>query len=256
MKKQLETIYSKYNHREFVHPDPLEFLYDYLDIKDREIIGLIASSLAYGRVAQILKSVSLVLEKMKKSPYDFVMGSKPEMIKKQFSGFKHRFTIGNNISSLLINTKILIKEYGSLNECFVSGLTSRDATVVQAMTNFAAKFKGCESLIPNANLKSACKRLNLYLRWMVRKDNVDPGGWTGVEASKLIIPLDTHMFKIGHGLGFTKRNSADMQTAAEITAIFKGFEPKDPVKYDFALTRFGIREELDIEDFLKNAKPL
>lgn len=256
MKKQLEKIYSKYNLREFVHPDPLEFLYDYPDIKDREIVGLIASSLAYGRVAQILKSVSSVLEKMEKAPYDFVMSSKPDTIKKLFSGFKHRFTTGKNISSLLINIKKIIKEYGSLNECFISGFKSSDATVAFALNNFSAKFDGCESLIPNAHLQSACKRLNLYLRWMVRKDAVDPGGWNGIGTSKLIIPLDTHMFKIGHGLGFTKRKSADMRTAAEITSIFRDFKPQDPVKYDFALTRFGIREELDVGTFLKTAKPL
>ncbi|MCP4693017.1 MAG: DUF2400 domain-containing protein, partial [Desulfobacterales bacterium] len=97
---------------------------------------------------------------------------------------------------------------------------------------------------------SACKRMNLFLRWMVREDAVDPGGWEGVPASSLIIPLDTHMHRIGLGLNFTKRKQANMRTALEITEAFKALYPDDPVKFDFALTRLGIRDDLDPGEFL------
>ena len=90
--------------------------------------------------------------------------------------------------------------------------------------------------------------MNLFLRWMVRKDDVDPGGWQGITLSKLIVPLDTHMHKIGLKLGFTKSRQANMRTALEITSGFRQFAPDDPVKYDFVLTRFGIRSDMDIDN--------
>ncbi|MEJ2656586.1 MAG: DUF2400 family protein, partial [Desulfobacterales bacterium] len=109
--------------------------------------------------------------------------------------------------------------------------------------------KNCDvgHLIALPQRGSACKRMNLLLRWMVRKDNVDPGGWRGVPWSKLIIPLDTHMHKIGLKLGFTKNRQANMRTALEITSGFRKIIPEDPVKYDFALTRFGIRSDMHID---------
>ena len=104
------------------------------------------------------------------------------------------------------------------------------------------------SLLPDPSRGSAVKRLNLYLRWMVRKDDVDPGGWEDVPASKLIVPLDTHMYHFGQCYGFTCRKSADLKTAIEITRGFRQLNPEDPVKYDFAITRFGIRNELCWDD--------
>ncbi len=104
------------------------------------------------------------------------------------------------------------------------------------------------SLIPSHKKKSAKKRLNLFLRWMTRCDEIDPGGWAGLSRASLVVPLDTHMFRIAGMLGFTARKSADFSAAMEITARFSEIEPDDPVKYDFALTRFGIQSGLRIED--------
>ncbi|MCD6487215.1 MAG: TIGR02757 family protein, partial [Syntrophobacterales bacterium] len=106
------------------------------------------------------------------------------------------------------------------------------------------------SLLPSPAKGSACKRLNLFLRWMVRHDDVDPGGWDDISSSKLIIPLDTHMHRICLALGITKRKQADMKTALEITRSFQVMAPHDPVRYDFALTRLGIRKDTDITSFL------
>ena len=108
-------------------------------------------------------------------------------------------------------------------------------------------------LLPSPSAGSACKRLNLFLRWMVRQDNVDPGGWDSVSPAKLIIPLDTHMHRIGRRLGLTPRRQADLRTAIEITEGFRGICPSDPVRYDFALTRLGIRRDEGVEDFLSGA---
>ena len=249
LKEELDRLYLEYNNRDFVHPDPLEFLYDYKDIADREIAGLIASSLAYGRVAQILKSVSFVLKKMAPGPYIFIMESSPDSLYKQFKDFKYRFTTGYELCRLLIGIKNALNEYGSLNKCFLECLRTgnglKQETLLPGVAGFAEKLNTlseieCSSLIPSPLGNSAFKRLNLYLRWMVRNDNVDPGGWTGVPESMLIIPLDTHIYRILKKLGFTKRKQADIKAALEITSALKEFDKNDPVKYDFALTRLGM----------------
>ncbi len=295
LKTNLEKLYKLYNKKKYVHPDPLEFLYSYKNIKDREIVGLIASSLAYGNVKQILKSVSKALEPMFPYPSIFLKNASYDFLKKTYKNFKHRFADEKNFVSFLLGIKRVIKEFGSLNECFCAGMNSllhnkklcsftRHAKILNAglfNTSQALKFehnaeneqkaklseglpiiKGMSFLAKNLNAQknkpghliplpekgSACKRMNLFLRWMVRKDAVDQGGWEGVLPSELIIPLDTHMRNISLNLGFTKRKTPDIKTALEITAAFKAINPKDPVKYDFALTRFGIRDDMSVKD--------
>jgi uncharacterized protein (TIGR02757 family) len=249
----LEDLYCRYNKKEFIHPDPLEFLYNYHELRDREIAGFIASSLAYGRVAQILKSVSSVLGKMGSSPYLYLMDSKPSVIENTFRGFKHRFADDKNLYAALIGLRSILVEYGSLYECFLKGIDEKDETELGCMEFFTKKIvSGCNGnpghLVPAVEKGSACKRLHLFLRWMVRKDDVDPGGWDRIPSSMLIIPLDVHMHKIGRLLGFTNRKQADIVTALEITSGFRKLMPDDPVKYDFTLTRFGIRDDMNIDN--------
>lgn len=245
-KKVLEKLYKKYNRRGFVHPDPIEFLYKYKNIRDREIAALVASSLAYGKVRQILKSVSKILDRMSPSPSVYLKKSSPAQIHKTFEKFKHRFTTDEDVSCLLIGMKSAIERHGSLERCFLAGLKDNHDTVLEALSSFERELacEKCLNLIPSTEKKSACKRLNLFLRWMVRKDLVDPGGWKAVPSSKLIIPLDTHMHRIARELGFTKRKQANLRTALEITEAFRKIAPDDPVKYDFVLTRFGIHDQL------------
>ncbi|OGV63966.1 MAG: TIGR02757 family protein [Lentisphaerae bacterium RIFOXYA12_FULL_48_11] len=251
-KAELESLYKTYNKRKYVHPDPLEFLYNYPDIRDREIVGLIASSLAYGRVAQIIKSVERILVKMGPAPYQFILKTRPAHFRKIFCGFKHRFTTHYDIGDLLSSLNRILKEYGSLNECFSAGMGSDEETVIPALGKFLEKLD-CTGgyLIPLPHRGSACKRMHLYLRWMARKDSVDPGGWKGISPDKLIIPLDTHMANIGKTLGMTKRKSADQKMAIDITNSFRAVSPEDPVKYDFALTRFGIHPDMEMDDLLR-----
>jgi len=248
LKETLEHLYGKYNKREFVHPDPLEFLYLYEDPLDREIVGLIASSLAYGRVFQILRSVSNVLEKMAPSPSRFIEESSMESLLRAFSGFKHRFTTGDEIAAMLFGIKNVITKHDSLHTCFKTGFINNGESILPALTEFVKELSRSfnhrsSSLVPLPAKGSACKRLNLFLRWMVRRDDVDPGGWDDIPPSKLVIPLDTHMHRICLALGFTKRKQADMKTALEITDAFRKIAPYDPVRYDFALTRLGIRKD-------------
>ncbi|QTA91721.1 TIGR02757 family protein [Desulfonema magnum] len=250
-KEKLERLYKKYESRKYVHPDPLEFLYAYDDLNDREIAGLTASSLAYGRVAQILKSVSYVLDIMGPSPHAFLQNASRAFLRERFEGFRYRFAGGDNLAAMLSGAKQVIEQHGSLYECFLRGLKKNDETILPALSFFASELTRKENpghLVPLPERGSACKRMNLFLRWMVRTDAVDPGGWEEISPSKLIVPLDVHMHKICFKLGLTARKQANMRTALEITSAFKKLAPDDPVRYDFALTRLGIRDDADPND--------
>ena len=251
-KKILESVYSKYNIPDLIHPDPLEFLFNYP--KEREIVGIIASSLAYGRVNLILKTVDDVLKKMGSSPLSYIKDTPIKSMQDDFKNFKYRFTTEYDLIDLLAALKNSLKDFKTLENLFLSEYSHTDENIVNSAIAFVSNLHRYSpskkiNLIPNPILGSACKRLNLYFRWMIRKDNVDQGGWNSVSPSKLIIPLDTHMFYFGSTYGFTKRKSADLKAAIEITNGFKNFSPDDPVKYDFALTRFGIHPDMKWDDF-------
>jgi uncharacterized protein (TIGR02757 family) len=197
-----------------------------------------------------MASVHKVLSQMGGSPAEYVMNTSTKKLSKTFEGFRHRWATSEDLVQMLSGVKTMIGKYGSLEEGFTAGLDENDEDVIPAMTRFASEIVCVGSgagvcLIPDPCRKSACKRLNLFLRWMVRSDNVDPGGWDRVPASKLIIPLDTHMYRFASLLGMTERKQANLATAREITAEFAMMSPDDPVKYDFALTRLGIRRDDD-----------
>jgi len=251
----LENLYEQYNRRAFVHPDPLEFLYPYENPVDREIVGIVASCLAYGRVDQILKSTSKIIEILSPSPSRFLAASDPKILSRHFQGFVHRFAKGEHLLGLLAGLRKGIQAYGSLQRMFLEGFSDTAPTLQDALTAFVNRllsFSGLPlgHLLPLPQKGSACKRLNLFLRWMVRNDSVDPGGWDQIPLSKLIIPLDTHMFAFARRVGFTARKCADMTTALEITEHFRRICPEDPVRYDFSLTRFGIRNDMNPEDLI------
>jgi uncharacterized protein (TIGR02757 family) len=258
-RKTLEELYLKLNRRKFVHPDPLEFLYHYDDPGDREVVGLIASTLAYGRVKQILGSVSNALERMGPRPGTFVAHSSSDSLRSAFEGFKHRFTTGDDLCRMFDGVRTAVDEHGSLGELFSSLVRPEDETVLPALSSFVGFIESapCDASgeegacpLPDPDRGSACKRLHLFLRWMVRSDEVDPGGWDGIPASKLVVPLDTHMHRLSLELGLTDRKQANGRTALEITDAFRAFSPDDPVKYDFALTRLGIRDDMSADALL------
>ncbi len=249
-RRSLEALYARYNRKAFIHPDPLEFVHRYADPADQEVVGFIAAALAYGRVAQILRSVGAVLDRLGPAPAVTLRRMPAGTLARVFAEFKHRFTTGRDLVLLLKSLQGVLRRYGSLEACFVSKLDPGSSTVLPALEAFAAELAGCGCqdvgmLLPSPGRGSACKRLHLFLRWMVRSDAVDPGVWKGVCPSKLIVPLDTHMHRIARQLGLTRRNQADLRAACEITEGFRSVAPMDPVRYDFALTRLGIRQALD-----------
>lgn len=249
----LERHHLAFHKRCFVHPDPLEFLYDYDDPADREIVALIAASLAYGRVTQILVSVRRALDRLGESPARYVADTTPARMQAGLAGFKHRWTTGEDLAALLAGTRRTIRSHGSLGECLAGKIAPGDDTIIGALTGLVRElsaFAPGAKVLADPARGSACKRLHLMLRWLVRRDDVDPGGWDDIPGRLLIVPVDVHMHRIARTLGLTNRKAADGRTALEITRAFAAVSPDDPVRYDFSLTRLGLNPDVRESDFI------
>jgi len=250
-----EKLYTRFNKFNFIEPDPLQFLHRFDDVEDRALVGLVASGLAYGRVASINQSIEKVLTVLGETPSEGLSSLTNAQLVKAFKGFKHRWTNEEEMVALLWSVKKIQQQKG-LESLLMEGYSAGDETVLPAAAYFYAellKESGLKknSLLPQPSKGSASKRAMLFLRWMLRKDAVDPGGWEGLPAAKLIMPLDTHIFYISKKLGFTKRKSPDLKSAMEITAEFKKLAAEDPCRYDFALSRLGIRAELSRDEIVQ-----
>jgi uncharacterized protein (TIGR02757 family) len=219
-----------------------------------EIAALLSAVLAYGRVQQIEKNLNGLFTLMGARPYKFVMDFN-KVHRKKLSGFKHRFTTGRDISDLLAILKKVLRKKGSIEKHFLSMYDKNDENIIPALSRFCGSLyeiyakensrrvsKGLKYLLASPVKGSACKRLNLFLRWMVRNDEVDTGLWKGVGKEKLIVPLDVHMHRLSRILGFHTQKTPSLSTAVRITKSFAEIEPDDPVRYDFALSRIGIIE--------------
>ncbi|MFQ5737292.1 MAG: TIGR02757 family protein [Thermodesulfobacteriota bacterium] len=257
LKRQLERLYSTFD-LEYLSPDPLEFVHRFSTPGDREVVGLVSASLAYGRVEGIKKSVEKVLGVMGPSPHRFVMGFDPVRDAPAFSGFVHRFNRGPDIACLLYFIRQMVEQSGSVGGFFMRGYAPGERNIKGALHAFSTsvlaldsgpvygkkhlpKSAGVRFFFPTPVDKSPCKRLNLYLRWMVRRgDGLDFGIWEGVDPARLVIPLDTHIARISRYIGLTRRSTPDWKMAEEITDALREFDPGDPVKYDFSLCRLGI----------------
>jgi uncharacterized protein (TIGR02757 family) len=260
---QLITILDKlYNARSQVHlaNDPLSFCRTYSDPADREVVALIASSFAYGNVKIILKNVSAVLKELGPEPCRAIKSFEPREGMNRFAGFKHRFNDGRDLCALLLAIRIMLEDAGSIGNFFLRGFNPTEEDTGPALTRFTANILSFDytplfgsRIIPTDSYfpfffpspagGSACKRACMYLRWMVRPDDgIDLGLWEGIPTSKLIIPVDAHILRIGRHLGFTERKQGDWKTAMDITKALRKLDPADPVKYDFSLCHLGISE--------------
>jgi len=248
----LETLYKKNNRRELIKPDPLQFVYNYCDPADMEIAAFLAAALAYGRVQQIEKSLTRLFEKMGDSPAQFVRNFDRKK-RAALADFKHRFTAGDDISDLLQLLKTILNRCGDIQTFFLRGYDPGDLNIISALSKFCDSLlamyakshrngvtTGLAYLLTRPAAGSACKRLNLFLRWMVRNDHVDPGLWKSIDKAKLIVPVDVHMGRLCRILGLYDRKTVSLTAAVEITCSFAQIDPTDPVKYDFALSRVGI----------------
>ncbi|HMP90783.1 MAG TPA: TIGR02757 family protein [Kiritimatiellia bacterium] len=245
IKVWLDDTYAKYHHRTWLGSDPLQFVYRYNNPLDQEIAGLIAASLAYGNVTSIHRSIENVLGRIGPNLRQFIEFSDKRAISRAMRGFRHRWTDELAITELLDGVRQVVIRHGSLGLAFTN-LDNGCGTILKTLSHWvrelqpAIKRKHLRFLLSDPERNSACKRLNLYLRWMIRKDEIDPGCWGGVSPSRLMIPLDVHVFRFATACGLTRRRAADGKTVDEITSFFRRISPTDPVRYDFSLTRPGI----------------
>ncbi len=251
----LDDLYARFNQRAYVYPDPLETLYPYEAVRDREIVGLIAAMLAFGGVGLILRSIARVLEPMENRPRDFLDTVTRARLRRMYKGFRYRWVDGDDLAAFLWAIRETVRLYGSLENAFTPLHETHEEPAMNRLTGLITRLRKCGGCGPNPLMSdpdagSACKRLHLFLRWMIRKDRVDPGGWTVLTPAQCIVPVDRHMHRIALDMRLTRRKQADLKTALEVTAGFRRIRPDDPVRYDFALTRFGIRKEGAREAFV------
>ncbi|MBI3932902.1 MAG: TIGR02757 family protein [Acidobacteria bacterium] len=256
LKTRLEELYRRYDGR-FVDPDPLEFVRRQETTPDREVVGLVASALAYGNVVQIKRSVAAVLALLGPRPADTVRRLDPREAARRLDGFRHRFNDGRDVACLLFFLRQMLEGAGSVEAFFTRGDDPTAADVGPALVSFSTRalaldpgglYRG-RRLPPHAGVRfffpspedgSACKRLNLYLRWMVRRDGVDLGVWRTVDPARLVIPLDAHVYALARRVRLTRYKSPGWAMAVDVTRRLRRFDPADPVKYDFAFHRMGL----------------
>lgn len=265
LKLLLDSLYEARSNRHLLN-DPLSFCHRYPSPADREIVALIASCLAYGKVAIILRNLESVFGVMGVSPRRFVETFEPEEGLRLFAGFRHRFNDGRDLCALIVAVRTMIEEADTLGEYFLGFHDPLAPDVTSALVEFTASVLAFDYspifpegvppsdsrfsfFFPSPASGSACKRLCMFLRWMVRPaDGIDLGLWPEIPPAKLIIPVDAHIRRIARFLGLTSRNQADWRMAVEITAALRELDPDDPVKYDFSLCHLGISEGCDGKD--------
>lgn len=255
LKKILDRFYREYDFDERVAHDPIMFPRQYKKNADREVAGFIAACFAYGRVGLFRSVVENLLGKMGSSPHDFLIDFEPKKQGRVFKGIKYRFNENEDIICLFFVLHEILKRYSTVEKAFMKSFRSDDETIEDGLTGLVTELlqvdtaavygkniqpRGLIQFFPSPKNGSACKRLNLFLRWMIRDRDIDFGIWKGVPKDKLIIPLDTHIARISRCLGFTERKTQDWRMAVEITGALKQFDPEDPLKYDFALCHHGI----------------
>jgi uncharacterized protein (TIGR02757 family) len=243
----LDSLLATANHGAHVANDPISFVH-VASVEDREVVALIASSLAFGGVTVIRRSIADVLARLDGRPALVSGSSSLVRLEARLDGFVHRVYRGVDVAHLLHHAARLRAAHGSLGAFFALELDSTGdfreacARLCDALRG-PSPSRGLSHLVPDPRKGSACKRLLLFLRWMVRgPDAVDFGLWA-VSPRRLVIPVDTHVLRISQNLGFTSRTDASWKTAEEITASLARFSPEDPVRYDFALCHLGISRD-------------
>jgi len=231
-RRQLDELYERWNRPEFIPPDPLEVLAAYPDPADREVAGLVAAALAYGRVNAILPSLRAVLGVLGSAPRDFVLRLDEDRMAAALDGLGHRFARPAHLAALLAGIGGTLRRRGSLEAAFLRGyrspsvdsrgrpLPAAQAGLVTLAEDLRAGVRGDPGhLLADPSRGSACKRHHLYLRWMVRRDAVDPGGWEGVDPAELLPPLDTWTHRIALRAGWTARRGADFRTVLDVARL-------------------------------------
>ena len=254
LRSKLDGLYADFNYPDS-DADPIQIVSRYPRADDREVAGFIAASLAFGRVASVMQSIDRVLAVAGPHPADYVRRFDVRRERRLFQSIGHRWTRGVDLLALLSVLQQMIARSGSIEGFFVDGYAASADDVEDALDSFSRRAlaldlkpaygrlprrPGVCYFFPRPSAGSGCKRLNLFLRWMVRRDALDLGVWSRVSPSKLIVPLDTHVIRVGRCLGLTRYATPGWPMAREITASLRRIDADDPVKYDFALCRLGM----------------
>jgi uncharacterized protein (TIGR02757 family) len=256
LKRRLDALYASFNGVDSA-TDPVQLVRRFDDPADREVAGFCAAALAFGRVASVLQSIERLFAVMGPAPASFVRAFDVRRQKAAFKPLLHRWSSGNDLAALVLILQRMLQR-GSIEQFFADGFGRGDADVSAALESFSTRAletdlrpvygarqpnPGVRYFFSRPSCGGACKRLNLFLRWMVRRDAVDFGVWTQIPAAKLVIPLDTHVIRVGRCLGLTRYASPGWRMAADITASLRRFDPADPVKYDFSLCHLGMADQ-------------
>ncbi len=229
--------------------DPVDFVHGYEAVADREIAGLIAATLAFGNAVAAKKSIARVLDALGDEPGALVARADHASLDARLHGFVHRIYRAEHLGAMLFQAGLLLRAHGTLGDAFCHFHSRSGGDFREALARFADALRGdaqsrsARHLVSDPRAGSACKRLLLYARWMIRPaDGIDLGLWP-IRASELVIPVDTHVHRISRNLGLTARKTASWATAEEITDTLRRFDPDDPVKYDFAICHLGVSRE-------------
>jgi uncharacterized protein (TIGR02757 family) len=256
LKPLLDDLYESFNVADSAE-DPVQFLSGYPNAADREIVAFCAASLAFGRVASVKASIARVLATFGPHPAAYVRAFDVHRDAAAFASFVHRWTRGADIVALILMMQHMLRHSGSIENFFAEGLPPDATDVEPALESFAERAcaidvraayggrrpparAGVRFFFPRPSTGSGCKRQNLFLRWMVRRDQVDPGGWQRVKPAQLIVPLDTHVIRVGRCLRLTTYQSPGWRMASDITRTLRQIDPVDPVKYDFSICHLGM----------------
>ena len=244
VRKLLDEAVIRYNQPDFIEYDPIQIPHRFTRKEDIEIAGFLAATLAWGQRKTIVKNGDFLMDLMENSPFDFVKEGKDF---NRFSRFVHRTFNGADCVFFLNSLKNIYQNYGGLEQVFTDGF-QKNETIFGALHHFRNLFLNMphearsRKHLSDVTTNSAAKRLNMFLRWMVRKDDtgVDFGLWRNIPMSALMLPLDVHTGDVGRALGLISRKQNDWKTVEEITGILRTFDAQDPIKYDFALFGMGI----------------
>ena len=255
LRVRLDDLSRTFDHVESA-TDPVHVVRRFSRPDDREIVGFCAAGLAFGRVASVIQSVEALLHVMGPHPAEFVRAFQPVRDSARVEPLVHRWIRGRDLIALLLVLQRMLREAGTIEAFFLAGDETAAADVGPGLDAFCRRAlatdlreaygrrmpqrPGVCNFFPRPSSGSACKRLNLFLRWMVRRDAIDLGVWTRVSPSRLVVPLDTHVIRVGRCLRLTRYKSPGWRMAAEITASLRALDPQDPVRYDFSLCHVGM----------------
>lgn len=246
-KGELDKLVLKYETPDFIKDDPIQFIHKGKNKKEAEIMGFIASLFAYGNRTLFIKKLNEIFDKTGDDIVGFIKQGDFSSMK----GIEYRFSKENDIIPIFQVLSKLYNESRGLEELFEHGYKQNclDVKVLSAIKTAVDYFyslapktvgQGFYHMIPNPNNGGAMKRMNMYLRWMIRKSSVDIGIWKFMKPSELLIPLDVHVARVSREMGLLKRKSNDMKAVLELMEQLRKFCPEDPVKYDFAMFAYGI----------------